>query len=179
MKVLFIVLAFSVAIWPERTSSREEYQYYRDEFTAGYKYPVYDTLFEKIVWERKVSHIVMEFHGSRAASRDSDEYRVTLLMMEEYPYNYKGQNYPIHFAFKSFPEAAKKFEEINHFLRNSGVMAVGIEGKKIVKERVLVAPVGNVPARPNLNDWPGNKDTDPILTREALPKRLPLKISPR
>ncbi len=177
MKVLFIaVVCISVSIWPERTSSKEEYQYYRDEFAAGYKYPIYDTLFEKIVWERKVSHLVMEFHGSQAASRDGDEYRVTLLMMEEYPYNYKGQNYPIHFAFKTFGEASKKFEAMNHFLRNNGVMAVGLNGKRIVKERVLVEPVGNIPPRPRLEDWPGDKSTDPILTREALPRRLPLRM---
>ncbi len=151
----------------EKPSRQEELQYYRNEFEARYKYPVYDTLFEKIVWERKVSHLVMEFH--------SNEYRVTLLMMEEYPYNYKGQNYPIHFAFKTFPEAAQKFEAMNHFLRNNGVMAVGIEGKKIVKERVLVNPVGNFPPRPVLATWPGKKDTDPILTREPLPRRLPLE----
>jgi hypothetical protein len=151
----------------EKTSRKEELQYYREEFEAGYKYPIYDTLFEKIVWERKVSHLVMEFHNN--------EYRVTLLMMEEYPYNYKGQNYPIHFAFKTFPEAAKKFEAMNLFLRNNGVMAVGIEGKKIVKERILVNPVGSSPPRPVLGTWPGKKDTDPILTREPLPRRLPLE----
>lgn len=151
----------------EKPSRKEELQYYRDEFEARYKYPIYDTLFEKIVWERKVSHLVMEFH--------SQEYRVTLLMMEEYPHNYKGQNYPIHFAFKTFPEAAKKFEAMNHFLRNNGVMAVGLEGKKIVKEKILVNPVGNSLPRPVLGTWPGRKDTDPILTREPLPRRLPLE----
>lgn len=167
--LLALVVLCSTIFAAEKPSYKDEYQYYKDEFTAGYKYPVYDTLFEKIVWERKVSHLVMEFQ--------SDEYRVTLLMMQEYPYNYKDQNYPIHFAFKTFAEAAKKFEAMNHFLRNNGVMAVGLDGKRIVKERVLVAPVGNAPARPRLEDSPGDKTTDPILTREALPKRLPLKIS--
>jgi len=176
--VILTLLALCPQIFAaDKPTYKDEYQYYKEEFTAGYKYPIYDTLFEKIVWERKVSHLVMEFHGSRAESRESDEYRVTLLMMQEYPYNYKDQNYPIHFAFKTFAEAAKKFEAMNHFLRNNGVMAVGLEGKKIVKVRVLVAPVGNVPARPRLEDWPGNKDTDPILTREALPRRLPLRMN--
>jgi hypothetical protein len=68
---------------------------------------------------------------------------------------------------------------MNHFLRNNGVMAVGLHGKRIVKERVLVQPVGNIPPRPVLKDWPGDKSVDPILTREALPHRLPLKIAPR
>lgn len=147
-------------------SRRAELQYYRNEFEARYKYPVYDTLFEKIVWERKVSHLVMEFQ--------SNEYRVTLLMMQEYPHNYKSHTYPIYFAFKSFSEAARKFESMNHFLRNNGVMAVGLDGNRIVKERILVEAKGNVPARPRLEDWPGKKDTDSILTRENLPKRLPL-----
>lgn len=162
---MFVIITASIGA--EKPSRKEELQYYRDEFNAGYKYPIYDTLFEKIVWERKVSHLVMEFHNN--------EYRVTLLMMEEYPHNYKGQNYPIYFAFKSFPDAAKKFEAMNTFLRSNGVMAVGITGKRIVRERVLVQPVGSSPARPVLKDPPGEKDTDPILTWEPLPRRLPLE----
>lgn len=163
----FLLLLVPDTILGEKGSRKEQLQYYRDEFEAGYKYPIYDTLFEKIVWERKVSHLVMEFHGN--------EYRVTLLMMQEYPYNYKSENYPIHFAFKSFSDAAKKFETMNMFLRNNGVMAVGLDGKRIVRERVLVQPVGSSPARPVLKDPPGQKDTDPILTREPLPRRLPLE----
>lgn|GEM_PF-1841683 len=167
MKTLFIFVIISVSLWSGPASRKEQLQYYRNEFEAGYKYPIYDTLFEKIVWERKVSHLVMEFQNN--------EYRVTLLMMQEYPHNYKSENYPIHFAFKSFGDAAKKFETMNHFLRNNGVMAVGLDGKRIVRERVLVQPVGSSPARPVLKDPPGNKDTDPILTREPLPRRLPIE----
>ena len=163
----FPLLIVTNSILGEQNSRKEQLQYYRNEFEAGYKYPIYDTLFEKIVWERKVSHLVMEFH--------SNEYRVTLLMMQEYPWNYKGENYPIHFAFKSFGDAAKKFETMNLLLRNNGVMAVGLDGKRIVRERILVQPVGNSPARPVLKDPPGNKDTDPILTREPLPRRLPIE----
>ena len=168
--VALLAIPVLLALFPlaaEKANRKDELQYYRQEFEARYKYPVYDTLFEKIVWERKVSHLVMEFHNQ--------EYRVTLLMMEEYPYNYKGQNYPIHFAFRSFAEAAKKYESMNHFLRNNGVMAVGLEGKKIVKERILAAPVGQSPPRPVLAAPLGNKETDPILTREPLPRRLPLE----
>lgn len=167
MKALFIIALSAFSLAAEKASRKDELQYYRNEFEARYKYPVYDTLFEKIVWERKVSHLVMEFHNN--------EYRVTLLMMEEYPYNYKGQNYPIHFAFKKFPEAAAKYEFMNNFLRNNGVMAVGLEGKKIVKERILVGPVGSAPARPVLAAPLGDKTTDPILTREPLPRRLPIE----
>lgn len=163
--LLFLVVNNTVS--GEKASRKEQLQYYRDEFEAGYKYPIYDTLFEKIVWERKVSHLVMEFHNN--------EYRVTLLMMQEYPHNYKSENYPIHFAFKSFADAAKKFETMNHILRNNGVMAVGIDGKTIVRERVLVQPLGSSPPRPVLKDPPGNKDIDPILTREPLPRRLPIE----
>lgn len=166
---LVALLAGTQGLHAEPQGRRAELQYYRNEFEAQYKYPIYDTLFEKIVWERKVSHLVMEFQ--------SNEYRVTLLMMQEYPHNYKSQTYPIHFAFKTFPEAAERFATMNHFLRNNGVMAVGLNGKKIVRERILVEAKGNVPARPRLEDWPGNRDTDPILTREPLPRRLPFKLS--
>ncbi|MBS0619293.1 MAG: hypothetical protein JSR44_13985 [Spirochaetes bacterium] len=173
--LLLVIVITSLVAEPSRR--KDELQYYRQEFEARYKYPIYDTLFEKIVWERKVSHLTMEFHSSRAGAKDSNEYRVTLLMMDEYPWNYKGQNYPIHFAYKTFAEAAAKFEYLNNFLRNSGVMAVGIEGKKIVKERILVQPVGNAAPRPDLSAPLGKKDTDPILTREPLPRRLPLRLT--
>lgn len=151
-------------LYAEKNTRKEELQYYRNEFEARYKYPIYDTLFEKIIWERKVSHLAMEIHGN--------EYRVTLLMMQEYPWNYKSQNYPIHFAYKSFGEAAQKFTSMNHFLRNNGVMAVGLNGKKIVKERILVEPKGFSPPRPSLGPLP---ESDPILTRQVLPRRLPLR----
>ncbi len=164
---ILALLVVTRTVLGEQGSRKDQLQYYRNEFEAGYKYPIYDTLFEKIVWERKVSHLVMEFHNN--------EYRVTLLMMQEYPHNYKSENYPIHFAFKSFGDAAKKFERMNHFLRNNGVMAVGLDGKRIVRERVLVQPVGSAPPRPVLKGPPGNKDTDPILTREPLPRRLPIE----
>ncbi|HRP68524.1 MAG TPA: hypothetical protein PLY93_03250 [Turneriella sp.] len=164
--LLFPLLLTSNSLQAEKSARRQELQYYRNEFEARYNYPIYDTLFEKIIWERKVSHIAMGIHGQ--------EYRVTLLMMQEYPWNFKSKNYPIHFTFKSFKDAADKFHEMNHFLRNNGVMAVGLKGDTIIHEKILVAPVGNTPARPSLTDKPGLKDTDPILTRQPLPRRLPL-----
>jgi hypothetical protein len=151
---LFAFLATGLVAKPG--NRKQELQYYRNEFDARYQYPLYDTLFEKIVWERKVSHLVMEVRG--------DEYRVTLLMMEEYPYNYKGQNYPIYFGFKSFAAAAQKLEAMNYLLRNNGVMAVGINGSKIIHERLLVAPRSDI------------DNHNKILTREQLPRRLPIEI---
>ncbi|MCX7633392.1 MAG: hypothetical protein N2Z22_08690 [Turneriella sp.] len=165
------LLCFSLPLLAEKPSRKQELDYYREEFTAQYRYPIYDTLFEKIVWERKVSHLVLEYKNG--------EHRVTLLMMDEYPWNYKAQNYPIYFAFQDFTAASNKFHELNHFLRNNGVMAVGLSGSRIVHERVLVPPVGKSPARPRLGDWPKGKEEDPILTRQPLPKRLPLHLTPR
>lgn len=162
-----LLAAASVAAQDQKPGRKDELQYYHQEFEAQYRYPVYDTLFEKILWERKVSHLLMDFQ--------SDEYRVTLLVMQEYPWNYKGQTYPVYFAFKNFADAAQKFEYLNRFLRNSGVLAVGLNGSRIIRERILLEPKGNVPARPRLKDWPGDKTTDPILTREVLPRRLPLE----
>lgn len=155
MKALFIFLANISLITAQNADRSEELNYYKDEFNARYKYPIYDTLFEKIVWERKVSHLVMEIQNA--------EYRVTLLMMQEYPHNHKGQNYPIYFPFKTIGEAAQKFESMNRFLRSNGVMAVGLDGKRIIKERVLVEPRADI------------DNHNKILTREPLPRRLPME----
>ena len=84
---------------------------------------------KKTVWRRKVSHLVLE--------TVEDRHRVTLLMMERYPYNYKGQNYPIYYEYRNFEQAMQKYIRLDKFLSASGVMRVKIHGSLITDEKIL------------------------------------------
>lgn len=106
-----------------------ELQYYIENLKPPRIPPLADTLFEKTVWERKVSHLVLEEKGGR--------YYVTLLMMERFPYNYKSQNYPIHYVFDNLKDAIEKFHFLDRFLQQRGVLRVKIHNNVIIEEKVL------------------------------------------
>jgi len=103
--------------------------YYRIHFEKKEKHPLADTLFEKTIWHKKVSHIIIE--------EKTHSYQVTLLMIMPYPHNYKSQNYPLYYEFASFKEAFEKFTWLNKFLRQNGVMRITILGSKITSEKIL------------------------------------------
>lgn len=109
----------------------DERNYYILNLLKKKPYFLNDTLFEKTVWRSKVSHILLE---ERAGKN-----RVTLLMMERYPYNYKSQNYPIYFEYENYKEAFDKLIALDKFLSASGVMRVKLNGAKIIDSRILFA----------------------------------------
>lgn len=88
-----------------------------------------DTLFEKTVWHKKVSHIVLE--------EKQGYYHVTLLMITPHPYNYKSYNYRIYYEFSDFKQAMIKLNWLHRFLKEDGVLRVRIFGSKIISEKVL------------------------------------------
>jgi len=88
-----------------------------------------DTLFEKTVWHRKVSHILIE--------ESAEIHRVTILMILPYPHNYKSENYAIYYEYKEMKEALEKLHWLDRFLKSKGVMRVKINGSKIVSEKIL------------------------------------------
>ena len=113
-------------------SAENELDYYRIHFEQKPKHAIHDTLFEKIVWHKKVSHLVLE--------ERSGKYRVTLLMITPYPHNYKSENYPLYYEFHSRKQARLKFEQLDSLLRENGVIRVRIKGNLIVKEETLYKP---------------------------------------
>ena len=119
--ILFMLFSANIAA--------NELDYYKNEFKTSIEHPLKDTLFEKTIWRRKVSHIVFEHRDSL--------YRVTLLMILEYPYNYKSQNYAIYYSFKDFKKAYDKYIWLNQFLDSSGVARVKINGNEIIDESIL------------------------------------------
>lgn len=109
--------------------------YYKDHFQKKPKHPLADTLFERTIWHKKVSHIVLE--------EKKKSVRVTLLMILPYPNNYKSQNYAIYYEFKTYQQAFDKFVWLNKFLKNDGVARVTLNGSSIVKEEILYSKESN------------------------------------
>lgn len=130
MRRLVFIPLFLTA-WALHAAEKDEnpLDYYRIHFEKKEKHPLADTLFEKTIWHKKVSHIVLE--------EKPDLYQVTLLMIMPYPGNYKSQNYPLHYEFTNFQEAFEKFTWLNGFLRKNGVMRITILGSKITSEKIL------------------------------------------
>ncbi|MDH5720480.1 MAG: hypothetical protein OEZ13_07630 [Spirochaetia bacterium] len=114
---LFIIMSFPLfSENGQKTAPREEVN-------------LKDTLFEKIVWQRKVSHIALE--------ESQNIHRVTLLMIMPYPYNYKSQNYAIYYEFENLQEALEKLHGLDKFLKSNGVMRVKLNGSKIISEEII------------------------------------------
>lgn len=107
----------------------ESMEYYKLHFEKKPKHILADTLFERTVWHKKVSHIVLE--------ERQDTFRVTLLMILPHPHNYKSQNYAIYYQFDNYTAAFKKLVWLDDFLKHNGVARVTLDGSLIVKENIL------------------------------------------
>ncbi len=88
-----------------------------------------DTLFEKTVWHRKVSYLVLEERRNK--------FLVTLLMIQPYPTNYKSQNYPLHYEFSEMKPALEKLQSMNDELCRGTVYRIKIFGSKIISEKMV------------------------------------------
>jgi hypothetical protein len=114
---------------PAIHSESNQSDYYKNEFAEQQvKYP-HDTLFSKVVWHKKVSHLVL---GEKAGKN-----RVILLMRNPHPDAYKSQNYPIYYEFENYQQAMDKFMWINKFLKNDGVLTVKLNGALITEEKII------------------------------------------
>jgi len=130
-RLLVFVIVFSVF------AEENPLDYYRIHFEEKEEHLLADTLFEKTVWKRKVSHILLDSSG--------DLYRVTLLMILEYPHNYRSQNYPLYYEFESIGPAMEKLKWLDSFLERRGVMRVAVLGNKITSETILFSGYDFIP----------------------------------
>jgi len=103
--------------------------FYDRYFQKAMKTEYNDTLFERVIWHKKVSHLVIESLNNG--------YYVTLLVIPETPYNYKSKTYPLHYYFTTYPDAFRKFTGLNDFLRKKGILKVKINGSIITEENIL------------------------------------------
>ena len=124
-------LLFILFVTPYSGDTKSELRYYELEFQKKPARIWPDTLFEKTVWHKKVSHLVLE--------DKKDRYFVTLLMIMPYPYNYKSQNYALHYEFLEYEKAFEKFVWLDKFIKNNGVLRIKILGSLIIEEKVIYA----------------------------------------
>lgn len=90
------------------------------------------SLFERIVNRKHISHIVMETRP--------DHYRVSLIVSDRFPYNYKSTSYPFFLRYqdaKTAQETARNLDkhldlglEIKLFLKGSEVTSYKLLGKR-------------------------------------------------
>jgi len=88
-----------------------------------------DTLFERVIWHKKVSHLVMESL--------KDGFYVTMLVIPETPHNFKAQTYPLHYFFEAYPDAFQKMIWLDDFLKKRGILKVKLNGSRIIEEEIL------------------------------------------
>lgn len=130
LPIIFLLLFYSsTIIYSKEANHNTALSYYIQEFQSFQKPELRDTLFEKIIWHRKVSHIILE-------ERDQSYY-VTLLISPPFPHNYKAQNYPIHYIFQQLDEAQKKIKWINKALLANTIWRVTLNGSYIIQEKIL------------------------------------------
>lgn len=125
-------LSFYLAILLAYTPLFAE-NFYDPYFTKDVKTAYNDTLFERIIWHKKVSYLIIE-------SLKKGFY-VTMLVIPETPYDYKAKTYALHYYFESYGDAFKKFTGLNAFLRNKGILKVKINGSLIIEENILSGEV--------------------------------------
>lgn len=103
--------------------------YYKNEFKPLPYRQWNDTLFSKVVWHKKVSHLVL---GDKIGQN-----RVILLMKNPHPDAFKSMNYPVYYQFNTFQEAMDKFIWVHKFLRKNGVLIVELNGALITSEKIV------------------------------------------
>jgi len=129
IKTLCVIILYSWIAAPYAIDTNRQLRYYELEFEKEPPRVWPDTLFEKTVWHKKVSHLVLE--------EKKDRFFVTLLMIMPYPYNYKSQNYPLHYEFFEYEKAFKKFIWLDKFIKNNGVLRIKILGSIIIEEKII------------------------------------------
>ncbi|MES0488626.1 MAG: hypothetical protein ABUK01_01450 [Leptospirales bacterium] len=129
IKAFSAIILFSLFAPTYFGDTRSELRYYELEFKKEPPRVWPDTLFEKTVWHKKVSHLVLE--------DKKDRFFVTLLMISPYPYNYKSQNYALHYEFFEYEEAFAKFVWLDNFIKNNGVLRIKILGSMIIEEKII------------------------------------------
>ena len=127
MKAFCLIVIVSISVFARQELPPKLYDH--PYFQKAKKHPLYDTLFEKTVWKRKVSHLVLE--------EKSGHIYLTLLMISPYSHNYKSFNYALHYEFKNYIDAYKKYRWLDDFLDRYGVLRIKILGSKIKSEEIL------------------------------------------
>ncbi len=87
------------------------------------------SIFERIINRKHISHLVME--------NTKDDYRVTLLTHDRYPYSHKSNNYFFYIKFSNPTEAREVSIKIDKHLREGKEIRILLNGNEIRKYDLL------------------------------------------
>jgi len=87
------------------------------------------TIFERIIHRKHVSHLVIE-------SR-KDHYRLTFILSDRFPYNFKSRQYAFFIRFFSETEALEASKLFDKQLDSGKEIYIQLEGSEIVKYKFL------------------------------------------
>jgi hypothetical protein len=86
-------------------------------------------IFERIVNRKQISHIIFE---NRAT-----EYRISFLVCDRFPYNYKSKSYAFFIKFNSADERQKRADEFDKHLEEGKEVKFYLNGSEIKKYEFL------------------------------------------
>ncbi|MCZ8156473.1 MAG: hypothetical protein O9264_10170 [Leptospira sp.] len=81
----------------------------------------------RVLSRKDVSHIVLEARP--------DHFRVTLLVAERHPYNFKSTSFPFFFRFENESQAMDMAKKLDKYLDSGKSMTISLSGSEI--EHVL------------------------------------------
>ena len=78
---------------------------------------------KRTVTRKNISHIVLE-------TRD-DHYRITLLVSNRFPYNYKSQSYPLFMKFSDEQAVHQMAQKLDKYLETGKILTLILDGSRI------------------------------------------------
>lgn len=87
------------------------------------------SIFERIINRKHISHLVME--------NTKDDYRVTLLTHDRYPYSHKSNNYFFYIKFSNPTDAREASIKLDKHLREGKEIRILLNGNEIKKYDLL------------------------------------------
>lgn len=87
------------------------------------------SLFERIIHRKNVSHLIIE------ARRE--EFRLTLMVSDRFPYNYKSRQYPFYMRFQNEKDALQTLKKFDEQLQSGYEIYIRLNGSEIIHYRFL------------------------------------------
>ncbi|MBE7410824.1 MAG: hypothetical protein L6Q54_08490 [Leptospiraceae bacterium] len=79
---------------------------------------------ERIVNRKHISHIILETRP--------DHYRITLLVSDRFPYNYKSKSYPLYLKIENEKIAITTAKELDQYLDRGFELSLHLKGSEII-----------------------------------------------
>ncbi|MCP5497672.1 MAG: hypothetical protein H7A23_24225 [Leptospiraceae bacterium] len=95
-------------------------------------------LFYRILHRKNISHIVIETRP--------DHYRVTFLVSDRFPYNYKSKSYPLFIKTLSEKDAYQVAKELDEFLQTGYELKIWLNGSQIMNYQFIKSIENSKPA---------------------------------